>query len=232
MKTGRFDKVYDCLQSISSGKIKINDSTVLNPNYFFNSKKSVVKIDAVKIKSVKKLYFILNKPAGYLSQKSDNEKTIYDIIERLNISKEEKNSLFAVGRLDRDTEGLMILTNDGRLSNKIMNSENEIAKKYYALLEKPVDKNQIKKIEKGIEIEIDNDIYKTKPCKIKVTGEKEVYISVSEGRKRQIRKIFEKINNRVIYLKRLSIGGLQLDKLKVGELMEMKRDEMYKNINP
>jgi len=230
MKTGRFEKVHDCLQYIRSKKIKINDNIILNPNYFFDPKNALVKFDNEKIKSVNKLYFILNKPTGYLSQKYENEKTVYDLLEKLNLSKEQMQSLFAVGRLDKDTEGLMILTNDGKLSNNVMNPQNKIIKKYYGVLEKPAVINKIKILEKGIEISIDNEKYKTKMCKIKITGEKEIYISIEEGKKRQIRKMFEAIGNNVAYLKRVSIGALQLGKLNIGEIKQITREEIMEKL--
>ncbi|MBI2652056.1 rRNA pseudouridine synthase [Candidatus Woesearchaeota archaeon] len=230
MKAGKFEKVYECIQAIRNGKISINNKIIINPNYFFNPKNVLIKFNNEKIKTVGKLYFLLNKPAGYLSQKSESEKTIYDLSKKLNIDKNSKASLFAVGRLDKDTEGLMIITNDGKLSNLISNPRNEIKKEYYATLENPVDKNKINILEKGIELEVAYEKYKTKPCKIKIAGEKEIYISISEGKKRQIRKMFDAICNKVVYLKRVSIGGIQLGNLKAGEIKDISRDEVYKNI--
>ena len=231
MKTGKFNKVFDCVSAIRKNRVTINNKKIINPNHYFNPKTALVKLDNEKIKSVDKLYFILNKPSGYLSQKSENEKTIYNILENLKLSSEQQKSLFAVGRLDKETEGLIIITNDGNLSNIIMNPKNEIIKKYYAVLKNPINKEKIKEMEKGMELEIDYKKYKTKPCKIKIFAEKEIYISISEGKKRQIRKLFEAIGNKVVYLKRVSIGGLQLGDLKSGELLEMKRNEIYKNPN-
>ena len=267
MKSGRFERVYDCVQFIRDGKVSINNKIITNPNYFFSLKNPLVKVDNEKAKRVAKLYFLLNKPAGYLSQKSAGEKTIYDLLESLNLAKESKNSLYAVGRLDKDTEGLMIITNDGRMSDIIMHPENELIKKYYAMLEKTIDINKIKILEKGIEITIDEQIlkiartksstsannksaifddaqkhasrlkkwrvfdkYKTKPCRIKVVGEKEIYISISEGKKRQIRLMLEAIGNKVAYLKRVSIGGLQLGKLKIGEIMSITKEEIMEKL--
>lgn len=227
MKSGKFDRVYDCMQSIRSGKVTVNNKTITNPNYFFNPKKALVKFDNEKVKKVPKLYFIMNKPAGYLSQKSENEKTIYYLLKNLNLPAEQTKSLFAVGRLDKETEGLLMITNDGKLSNLIMNPESEITKRYYAVLENFVDLRKIKILEKGIEIKIGYETYKTKPCKIKVANQKEVYISISEGRKRQIRKMFDVIGNKVVYLRRVSIGGLELGNLKIGEFKKVSREEIY-----
>ena len=230
MKSGKFEKVYDCINSIRNGKVFLNNKVIKNPNYFFNPKNALVKIKGEKLKQVQKLYFLMNKPAGYLSQKSGNEKTIYDLLEKLNITKEAKQSLFAVGRLDKETEGLMILTNDGKISSLLMNPENKVAKKYHTILEKPVSNEHIKLLEKGVIIEIDGNKYKTTKCKIKKTGENEVYVSITEGKKRQIRKMFESIGNEVVYLKRVSIGGLQLGKLDAGEIKEMTKDGIMEKI--
>lgn len=230
MKSGRFVRVDDCVKAIREGKVSFNGKIILNPNYYFPLRNALVKYDNEKIKAIPKLYLLLNKQAGFLSQKSEGEKTIYDLLKYLNLPKDSVQSLSAVGRLDKDTEGLMIITNDGKLSNLIMNPENNIIKKYYAVLEKPVDINKIKILEKGIDIGIEFEKYKTKPCKIKITGGKEVYISISEGKKRQIRKMIEAIGNNVIYLKRVSIGGLQLGNLKVGEIKSITREEIVEKL--
>lgn len=231
MKSGKFKRVQDCIESIRNGSVAVNNRILVNPNYFFNPKKSFVKIGNEKIKKIPKLYFIVNKPSGYLSQKAENDKTIYDLFNKLNLSNEQLQSLFAVGRLDKDTEGLMMATNDGRLSNILMDPKSEISKRYYAALEKPINHESLKLLEKGVVIEIGDGKYKTKKCKIKAKNEKEVYVSITEGKKRQIRKMFEAIRNKVVYLKRVSIGGLQLGKLKVGEIKQVTRDEVYSSLS-
>lgn len=230
IRSGKFEKVYECISAIRKGRVVINDKPITNPNYFFNPKNALVKFDNEKIKAVGKLYFLLNKPAGYLSQKSENEKTIYDLLKKSRIDEKLINSLFAVGRLDKDTEGLIIITNDGKFSAAIMNPQNEIIKKYYSVLEKVIDINKIKLLEKGIEISIDKETYKTKPCKITIVGEKALYISLSEGKKRQIRKMFDAIDNKVVYLRRVSIGGLTLGNLRTGEIKQITKEEIMEKL--
>jgi len=230
MKSGKFDKVFDAEKAIRDGKATINNEIITSPNYFFNPKKSLVKLNNEKIKKVPLLYFLINKPAGYLSQKVEGEKTIYDLLNKLNLPKEHIKSLFAVGRLDKATEGLMLITNDGKLSDFIMNPENEIVKKYYAVLEKPVANENIRLLEKGVIIEIDDLKYKTTKCKIKKVKENEVYISITEGKKRQIRKMFESIGNKVVYLKRISIGGLALVNLRTGEIKQITKEEIMEKL--
>ena len=230
MKSGKFDRANDCEKAIREGNITVDKKTVTNPNYFFSSK-SLVRIGNENIRKVHKLYFLMNKPVDFLSQKAENEKTIYDLISKLNISNEHKKSLFAVGRLDKETEGLMIITNDGQLADMIMQPGRVIIKKYNVILEKPVTNENIKLLEKGVIIEIDDTKYKTTKCRIKKTGENEVYISITEGKKRQIRLMFEVVGNKVVYLKRVSIGGLQLGKMDSGEIKEITREEIMEKLS-
>ena len=229
MKSGKFDKAYDCEKAIREGKATIDNKIIDNPNYFFNPK-SLVKVGNEKVRKVPKLYFLINKPAGYLSQKAEHEKTIYELISKLDIPQEHKKSLFAVGRLDKDTEGLMIITNDGQLSDMIMQPKREITKRYHAVLEKPINNENIRLLEKGVIIEIDDAKYKTTKCKIKKVKDNEIYISLTEGKKRQIRKMFEAVENNVVYLKRVSIGGLQLGKLNTGEIRQITKEEIMEKL--
>ena len=108
--------------------------------------------------------------------------------------------------------------------------KNSSTKKYYAVLGETIDINKIKLLEKGIQIDIGHEQYRTKPCKVKVVGEKEVYIFISEGKKRQIRKMFESSENKVVYLRRVSIAGLQLGNLKAGEIRQATKDEILEKL--
>lgn len=230
MRSGRFERVYDCIMAIKIGKVSVGGKIISNPNYFFNPKKSLVKLDDEKIKKSPYLYFLMNKPAGYLSQKAENEKNIYNLLEKSNLPKNHIKSLSAVGRLDKESEGLLLITNDGSLSNLVMNPKSKIIKKYYAVLESTIDINNVRLLEKGIQIDIGHEQYKTRPCRIKIVGEKEAYISISEGKKRQIRKMFEAIDNKVVYLRRVSIAGLQLGNLKIGEIKQTTKDEIIEKL--
>ncbi len=230
IKTGKFDNVSECIGAIKSGMMTIDDKPVTNPNFYFNSKKSMVKMNEEKLKRSSNLYLVMNKPLGFICQKSPNEKSIYDLINVLGFKKEELKSLHSVGRLDKDTEGLVILTNDGKFGSMIADPSSNVVKRYFAVLEKPMDRQKMRLLEKGVFIELDDQQYKTKKCKIKSAGEKEAYISISEGKKRQIRKMFESIGNKVIYLKRISIGGLQLGDLKAGEIKQVDRNYIIQKI--
>src|SRR3989338_4173697 len=104
MRSGKFEKSYDCVAAIRGGKVTIDNQIITHPNYFFNPKSSLVRIYDEKVKQLPKLYFLFNKPSGYLCQKSPTEKTVYSLLAKLNLPKAPKQSLYTVGRLDKDTE--------------------------------------------------------------------------------------------------------------------------------
>ena len=230
MRTGKFSKAFEAEKAVSGGKVLVDNKIIRNKNYFFDQKKSIVKYEGEKLKRAPKLYFLMNKPAGYVCQKSPGEKSIYDIIKKSEIESKLSSSLFAVGRLDKDTEGLIVITNDGMLANKIMKPENKIAKKYYVILESAIDTKKIKMLEKGVVIGVDNEPYKTKPGKVEILGPKQLFLSISEGKKRQIKKMLEAIGNKAVYLKRVSIGSLQLGNLKPGEMRKISREEILRKL--
>src|SRR3989338_2630685 len=109
MGSGRFERSYDCIAAIKDGKVTIDNEIITHPNHFFNHKKLLVRVNGEKVKALPNLYFLLNKPSGYLCQKSASEKTVYGLLDRINIPKASKKSLYKVGRLEKDTEGLLII---------------------------------------------------------------------------------------------------------------------------
>src|SRR3989338_1017769 len=134
MRTGYFKNYEECVSAIRKKEITLNGAAIDNPNHYFNPKKYVVKCKNERLKPVKKMYFALNKPHGFICQKSPGEKSIYDLLESLKLPKPHASSLFAVGRLDKDTEGLMIITNDGKLSDRLAKPEKNVSKTYLAEL--------------------------------------------------------------------------------------------------
>lgn len=174
-----------------------------------------VVVDGKTISTIKKYdYYIMNKPKGYLCTVKDDKgrKTVMDLLPP-NIKR-----LFPVGRLDYDSEGLLILTNDGALTFKLTHPKNEVPKTYLVKTEKPVKNEDIIKLRAGVYI----DGIKTKKCNIKVIETNKdftkLHITITEGRNREIRKMFETVGNNVDFLKRIKIGDLMLTGLNRGEV--------------
>lgn len=161
------------------------------------------------------------KPEGYITTVKDqfNRKTVLDLI---NI----KERIYPVGRLDYDTSGLLLLTDDGDLANKLMHPKYRIFKTYEAEIEGGISEDSINKLRNGVLI----DGYKTAPAKVKLLKKTQknsfVQISIHEGKNRQVRKMFEKVGHRVIKLKRLSFGNINLDGLREGQWKYLTDDEI------
>ncbi len=224
--SGLFKTKKELLYAISCGDIKVNDEVITAPNYFFNPKTKDVYYRNKIVKPGKKMiYIMMNKPEGYLcskltlNDKKLGNKSVFELIKGL--SMKEKNSLFCVGRLDLDTSGLLIITNDGELGRRLTSPEENIEKVYEVKLKRPLIDIDKAKIEQGISIPLEENgkvtHYTTKPCKIINKKPDLVLVKVTEGKKREIKKLFYAVGNKALSLKRLSIGSLELADLKEGE---------------
>lgn len=208
-----------CESFIIDGKVKLNGKPVTD--LATNVKAGdVVTVDGNKVQPIKKhVYIIMNKPKGYVCTSSDEfgRKTVLDLI------KDKTERIFPVGRLDYDTEGLLLLTTDGDLANRLTHPRNEITKTYIAKIEGEANESDIDKLRGGVII----DGVKTKKCRIKLLEYSDGYsryeVIISEGRNRQVRRMFESINKEVVFLKRVAIGDLRLQGLNRGE---------YRNLTP
>lgn len=165
-------------------------------------------------------YLMLNKPAGVVSATTDpSERTVLDLI------REGKKNLFPVGRLDKDTEGLLLITNDGELAHRLLSPGKHVDKTYFAVLDRKIGEQEIRLFEEGLDI---GDEKLTMPARLKEAGENgEVRITIQEGRYHQIKRMAEAVGRRVTYLKRLSMGSLVLDEtLKPGEYRPLTKEEI------
>lgn len=196
---------------IEQKKVTVNDKLISLGDMCCD--KDTIKINGKKIQFNidDKIYIILNKKKGYVTTKSDelNRKTIYNLLDK----KDNKKNLFSVGRLDKETSGLIILTNDGDIAQKIIHPSSKIAKEYIGTLNHPLDGKDKISIEKGLIL----DDIKLSPCKIRRLCQKKYLIKIYEGRKRQIRRMFEQKSYKVTDLKRIKIGGLDLRSLNINE---------------
>ncbi|MBE5749907.1 MAG: rRNA pseudouridine synthase [Clostridiales bacterium] len=214
-------------QLIIDGAVKIN-GRVCSLGDEVDMGSDSVTVNGKPVNVVKKYdYYIMNKPKGYVCTVKDDKgrKTVIDLLPS------NSKRLFPVGRLDYDTEGLLILTNDGDLTFKLTHPKNEIPKTYLVKTEKPVSDDDLSKLRSGVVI----DGVKTKKCNVRLietskTGSK-LHITITEGRNRQIRKMFEAVNNCVDFLKRIKIGELKLAGLDRGEVRQLTAREVDYLIN-
>lgn len=207
---------------IEEGRIKVNgavastgiDITEDDEIYIDNKKIETKRIE-------EKVYFMLNKPLEVLSASSDDRgrKTVVDLV------KTDKR-IFPIGRLDYMTSGLILLTNDGDLFNRLVHPKSEIYKKYYIKVFGEVKKEEIEELKKGVLLE-DGKTLPAKVSGIKYDKNKtSMYISIREGRNRQIRRMIEKFGYKVLMLRREKIGELSLGDLKEGKYRELTKEEI------
>ena len=214
-------------QLIDDGAVKINGETASIGNDV-NVDNDIVTVNGKIINKVKKYdYYIMNKPKGCVCTVKDdkNRKTVMDYLPA------DIKRVFPVGRLDYDTEGLLILTNDGDLTFKLTHPKNEVPKTYLVKTEKPVNEQDLSKLRSGVVI----DGVKTKKCNIRVVEKlkngTKLHITITEGRNRQVRKMFEAVGNNVDFLKRIKIGELQLKGLNRGEVRRLSAEEINYLLN-
>lgn len=205
---------------IKNKKIKVNNQIIVSDNYQIDELNDEVKYNDETLKYQKFHTYMLNKPAGYITSTKDKGKIVTDLI-----IEATKYKLKPVGRLDKDTEGLLILTNDGQMIHTLTSPKKDIPKTYYVEYLHNLSLKDIESLEHGV---ILDDGYKTLPSKVaKVDGG--IYLTINEGKFHQVKRMMEAVNNKVTYLKRIKVNNLYLDEsLKLGEYKELSSEELSK----
>lgn len=203
---------------VLEGRVKVNGNIVTSLSTTVDENSDIVEFDGKIVKPIEKKYYLkINKPVGYTcSNKSQfNEKIIFDLID-LDVK------LFTIGRLDKDSRGLVLITNDGDIYNKVIHPRSSIDKVYNVILDKNISVNDLNRLISGIDI----DGYVTKPAKLIKYRKNRVTLSISEGKNRQIRKMFEKVGYKVLDLHRQSIGNIEIGELESGEYRNLTKEEL------
>lgn len=212
----------DVKKFIKNGRVEVIGTDAPRPELNIDPEKSEVYFDGILQKYKKFVYLMLNKPKGYVSATVDRDNpTVTELVPENFLRLE----LFPVGRLDIDTEGLCILTNDGELSHRLLSPKNHISKKYCAKLDAVPKEEDLEKIRNGITLE---DGYKCKPATVIFDADNETfYITIYEGKYHQIKRMFGAVGRKVIELKRVEMNKLSLDnKLAPGEIRELTDEEL------
>lgn len=193
---------------IRSGRIQIDGRTERKPEAKVNTSSQQITFDNTLVVYQEYEYYMLNKPAGVVSATTDKkEKTVLDLL-----TVQKRKDLFPVGRLDKDTEGLLLITNDGALAHRLLAPGKHVDKVYFARVEGEVTEADVHAFSQGIDI---GDPELTLPAKLEIqssgTTVSEILLTIQEGRFHQVKRMFEAVGKKVIYLKRLSMGTLCLD---------------------
>ena len=210
-------------QMIRKGQIQVNGIVIKKPEYKIDTQKDRVAAAGEKLSYQKYRYFMLHKPAGCVCATEDRkEKTVLSLV-----PEEYRKDLFPVGRLDKDTEGLLLLTNDGDLAHRLLAPKKHVDKTYYAKIEGQVTEQDVEAFREGIDI---GDDKLTMPAVLEILHSSdisEIQVTIQEGRFHQIKRMFEAVGKKVLYLKRLTMGPLHLDPLLgPGEIRPLTEEEV------
>ena len=197
------------------GRVKVNDVIIKKNDYKVNEN-DIVKLDDEIINYLEYEYYILNKPAGYISALEDNR---YPVI--IDLVNTRRKDVVPVGRLDLDTEGIILLTNDGQLNHRLLIAKYHVDKKYYVELESDIDESAIDTFARPLDL----GDFITLPAKLEILDKRSAYLTISEGKYHQVKRMFEAIGNKVIYLRRDEFGPLKTGDLKLGEFRELTEEE-------
>ena len=208
------------VKKIIDGKlVSVNDKIISSPKENVDEEKDIVKYRDEIIKYKKFRYYILNKKSGYITAVDDpRDKTVMDLLPEWVIKKD----LAPVGRLDKDTEGLLLLTNDGQLNHRLLSPKSHVDKTYYAELEKNISEDDLEKLRNGVDI----GGYMTMPALAEKIEDKKIHLTIKEGKFHQVKKMLEAVENKVVYLKRISFGNLKLNDMELGEVREVNLEDI------
>ncbi|ASN04938.1 pseudouridine synthase [Virgibacillus necropolis] len=204
--------------------VSVNNAIIKDGKVHVDTSMDVIQVGEDTVHYQKYIYLMMNKPPGYISATVDHtEKTVIDLLS----SGHQNFQPFPVGRLDKDTEGLLLLTNDGEFGHQLTSPKKDVTKVYYAKIDGHVSDEDIERFSKGLTLE---DGYQTKPAKLRilVAGKhSEIEVSITEGKYHQVKRMFAAVGKKVTYLKRIKMGLLVLDpSLKKGNYRELTEDEL------
>lgn len=209
---------------LKTGAVLVNEKTAKDAKLHIEIEQDVVVVHGEEVHYKKFIYLMMNKPQGVISATEDHQdETVVDLLELEDAHFEP----FPVGRLDKDTEGFVLLTNNGKLAHELLSPKKHVPKKYFARIQGVVAKDDIDKFKSGV---ILDDGYHTKPGELVILDsgdESEIELTITEGKFHQVKRMFLAVGKRVNYLKRLSIGPLNLDPtLQLGEYRELTDEEI------
>ena len=209
---------------VKAGKVRINDNIVKKPEEKLNSEVDKLYFEGTEVEVEEFETFILYKPAGYVCATKDNvHKTVMELIDS------KRKNIVPVGRLDLDTEGILILTNDGALNHRLVSPASHVDKTYYAVFEGKLDENAVEMTKNGLDI---GEGEVSKPAKLEIISDNEILLTIHEGKFHQVKRMVKALGGEVTYLKRVAFGGLILAdlKLKKGESRKISKEEVEKLI--
>ncbi|MFF2449238.1 16S rRNA pseudouridine(516) synthase [Neobacillus sp. NPDC058068] len=211
-------------QLLKRGAVKVDDVVVKDAKQHVDTAKQTVTLNGEVVEYKEFIYLMMNKPQGVLSATEDNScETVIDLLEM----EDQVYEPFPVGRLDKDTEGLLLITNDGQLAHRLLSPKKHVPKTYFAVIDREVDAADVEAFAEGVTLD---DGYETKPGDLKILKSgvrSDIELTITEGKFHQVKRMFEAVGKSVVYLKRITMGPLPLDEtLELGEYRELTDEEV------
>ena len=211
-------------QLLKSGQVKINGAVAKDAKEQVDPNKDSITLHGEVIEYKEFIYLMMNKPPGVLSATEDNRvETVIDLLE----IEDQVYEPFPVGRLDKDTEGLLLITNDGKLAHRLLSPKKHVPKTYFAVIDGEVTEADIAVFAKGVMLD---DGYVTKPGELVILKSglrSDIELTITEGKFHQVKRMFQAVGKRVVYLQRISMGPLALDEtMELGEYRELTEEEI------
>ena len=212
----------EALRLIQSGVVSVNKKLELNPHRWIDLKHDVIEVRSETVKRQVFRYLLLHKPRGFVTTRSDErgQATVFELLG------EKGHGLSPVGRLDKETTGLLLFTNDHQLANRITSPETDLPKTYVAALDRPMERKDHASLTEGVHIRVGGRTVRTKPAQATWFTDGNIEISISEGKNRQIRKMLEELGYGVMSLRRVTVGPLELGELPEGQFRELSSQEI------
>lgn len=209
---------------LKAGVVKVDGMTVKDVKTHVDPKKQIVTVWGEEVEYKPFIYLMMNKPKGVISATEDAvEETVVDLLEE----EDRIFDPFPVGRLDKDTEGLLLLTNDGQLAHQLLSPKKHVPKTYEAIIDGEVTEEDVAAFRRGVVLD---DGYETKPAELVIIRSglrSDVQVTITEGKFHQIKRMFQAVGKRVVYLKRIQMGPISLDEtLEPGEYRELTDEEI------
>lgn len=213
-------------QLLKSGAVMIDDVVVRDAKQHVNLETQTVTLNGEVIEYKEWIYLMMNKPSGVVSATEDSvDETVIDLLEL----EDQVYEPFPVGRLDKDTEGLLLITNDGQLAHRLLSPKKHVPKTYFAVIDQEVTEADVEAFAQGVVLD---DGYRTKPGELKILKSgirSDIKLTITEGKFHQVKRMFAAVGKRVVYLQRISMGPLELDEtLEPGEYRELTDEEVEK----
>lgn len=206
-------------EAAAQGRVMVNGEVALDERMDVFPETDIITFDGEQLGYKVMRYYAMNKVAGYVTAMKDERKsTVADLLPEW----VERRGLFPVGRLDRDTEGMLLFTNDGDLCYEMTHPDKKFKKTYYAELMRDITEEDLEKLRSGVII----DTYQCMPAEAEIIEPRKIHLTITEGKYHQVKKMLKAVNNKVMYLKRIKFGNLVLENMEPGEVREIRREDI------